>query len=187
MANGRGGKRAGAGRKKKEVIVGTPKYKQAPETEYEVAELSGVEIPEPNEYLSRPTHGLSAQKRGVEIYKSAWNWLKVRECEKLINPENLQLWALQVAKHEQLMAAIDQFGHLAKHPTTGQACRTPFEETAERYLKRAMALWAGIETLIAERVKFYADKTDGSKSPLDILLNRSAVRALNNGENDNDD
>jgi hypothetical protein len=85
------------------------------------------------------------------------------------------------------MAAIDQYGHLAKHPTTGQACRSPFEETAERYLKRATALWAGIEAIISERVKFYADKTGTSKSPLDILLNRSAVRALNNGGNDDDE
>jgi hypothetical protein len=181
MANGRGGVRIGAGRKKKEQIVGKPKRQNNPDTGYEITELTGVKMPEPNEYLSRPTHGIGAQKRGVQIYTDAWNWLKARECEKLINPENLQLWALQVAKHEQLMAAIDQFGHLAKHPTTGQACKSPFEETAERYLKRATALWAGIEALIAERVKFYADKTGASKSPLDVLLNRSATMALNNG------
>jgi hypothetical protein len=100
MANGRGGKRIGAGRKKKEVVVGTPKYRDNPASEYEVTEIAGVDMPEPNEYLSRPTHGLNMQKRGVEIYTSTWNWLKERECEKLINPENLQLWALQVAKHE---------------------------------------------------------------------------------------
>jgi hypothetical protein len=181
MANGKGGKRIGAGRKKKEVVVGVPKHNAVADTDNCAAELVGEDMPQPNEYLSRPTHGMTAQKRGVQIYERTWNWLKVRDCEKLINPENLQLWALQVAKYEQLMDAIDQYGHLAKHPTTGQACRTPFEETAERYLKRATSLWAGIEALIAERVKFYADKTGTSKSPLDILLNQSAVRALNNG------
>jgi hypothetical protein len=211
MANGRGGKRLGAGRKKRETVVGVPKYKvnrdaagsdtrnttvsgtrnTAGNDIYNIAEneainLVGEDMPQPNEYLSRPTHGLTAEKRGVQIYERAWNWLKVRDCEKLINPENLQLWALQVAKYEQLTEALDRYGHLSKHPTTGMPCRSPFEESADRFLKKAMSLWAGIEVLIAERVKFYADKTGAGKSPLDILLNRSAVRALNSGSGEED-
>jgi hypothetical protein len=89
MANGKGGFRIGAGRKKKETVVGIPKHNTVADADNGTAELVGEDMPQPNEYLSRPTHGLNAQKRGVQIYERTWSWLKVRDCEKLINPENL--------------------------------------------------------------------------------------------------
>lgn len=52
------------------------------------AELFGEDMPSPGEYLSahqRDGKPLSADT----IYAETWNWLKVRGCEKLVNPRLL--------------------------------------------------------------------------------------------------
>ena len=50
----------------------------------EGAELEGVDMPRPSEYLS------AQQKNGVplgadDIFKETWLWLKERGCERLVN------------------------------------------------------------------------------------------------------
>jgi hypothetical protein len=184
MANGRGGARLGAGRKKK--VEATGHRLQESERSNQITDL-GIPLtampqiddcPEPNEYLTRKMRGINAENRGKKILQDIWRWLKVRDCEKLVNPENLQLWALQVSKYEQCVEAEDQFSFLQKN-ASGVYAISPFEVVAEKLLRRAATLWAGIEVMIADRVKFYADRTGDDKSPLDRLLNLSATRALN--------
>ena len=120
-----------------------------------------------------------------------WRYINQRgtglryESAKANHPETSTM-GIAVAKHETAMAALTSSGIWQSIRQQGKRAGHPLRN-AERYLKRQWHCGQGIETLIAERVKFYADKTDGSKSPLDILLNRSAIRALNNGGNDNDD
>ncbi|MDR3318531.1 MAG: hypothetical protein LBS99_03765 [Clostridiales bacterium] len=181
--NNRGGARLGAGRKKKTEAVGLRRSETALNTPLADLALESINFeaadtcPAPNAYLSRPTKGMLGDNRGAEILKNIWQWLKVRDCEKLVNPENLQLWALQVAKYEQIVSLVDSQGYL--YNKSGVPDINPYEELAEKALKRASALWAGIEVVIADRVKFYADRTGENKSPLDRLLNLSAASALN--------
>ena len=74
---GRGGKRPGAGRKKKAVLEkaenGNPGGR--PLKVLDIPDIEGVEMPKPHDFLSadqRDGNPLQAK----EIYEETWNWLK---------------------------------------------------------------------------------------------------------------
>jgi hypothetical protein len=180
MANNHGGKRAGSGRKKSytatRVLNGTAESNELPALSIH-GELSGEEMPKPNEYLIKQSKGVSTENRGKEIYEKLWNWLKERDCHLLVNPENLQQYALSLARCEQCENAIHDYGFLAKHPTTGQPIESPYVKIAQKYQKQAQGQWAQMEINIAERLRYFVDKNAQSTNPLDIILNRAADKA----------
>ena len=180
MANNHGGRRIGAGRKKNDaaakVLNGTAQENELPILSVH-AELSGMEMPKPNEYLIKHSKGVSTENRGREIYEKLWNWLKDRDCHLLVNPENMQQYALSLARCEQCENAIHDYGFLAKHPTTGQPIESPYVKIAQKYQKQAQGQWSQIEVNISERLRYYVDKNAQSTDPLDIILNRAADRA----------
>lgn len=180
MANNHGGKRAGAGRKKKEV---TAKVLEGQATTLDLpqltvnSDLSGTEMPKPNEYLTKETRQVSTANRGKEIYERLWNWLKERDCHLLVNPESLQQYALSLSRCEQAENAIHDYGFLAKHPTTQLPCESPYVRIAQKYQKQAQGQWSAIEVNISERLRYFVDKNAVSSDPLDIILNRAVDKA----------
>ena len=161
LANNYGGKRQGAGRKKKDastrVLYGTAGKEELPALTVH-GDLSGTEMPPPNEYLTKQTRG--AENRGKEIYENLWLWLKERDCHLLINSETLQHYALSLARCEQAENAVHDFGFLAKHPTTGQPIESPYVKIAQKYQKQAQGQWAAIEVNIGERLRYYTGSTE---------------------------
>ena len=180
MANNHGGRRKGAGRKKKpvaeHVLNGTAQTNELP-TLSVYGELSGEEMPKPNEYLTKQSRGVITENRGKEIYEKLWHWLKERDCNLLVNPESLQQYALSLARCEQCENAIHDHGFLAKHPTTHMPCESPFVRIAQKYQKQAQGQWSAIEVNISERLRYYVDKNAVSTDPLDIILNRAVDKA----------
>lgn len=180
MANNHGGRRQGAGRKKKEVIArildGQATAMEMPHFSA-ISNLTGAEMPKPNEYLTKETRQVNTANRGKEIYEDLWNWLKERDCHLLVNPESLQQYALSLARCEQCENAIHEHGFLAKHPTTQMPCESPFVRIAQKYQKQAQGQWSAIEVNIAERLRYYVDKNAVSNDPLDIILNRAIDKA----------
>ena len=112
-------------------------------------ELDGVDMPKPGEYLSaRQRDGgfLGAD----EIYKKTWLWLKDRGCERLINPQMIESYALAFARFIQCDKAISQYGVLGKHPTTGAAMVSPFVQMSHTYQKQAQLLWYDIYDIVKQ-------------------------------------
>ena len=94
----RGGARVGAGRKPKALVE---KIKDGDTAQ--VIELpapptfEGVDVPPIKEYLK------AKQKMGKdlcaeEVYKETWLWLKERGCEKLVNQQLIEQYAMSVSR-----------------------------------------------------------------------------------------
>ena len=99
MANGHGGSRPGAGRKKKalseKLVDGNPG--KAPLTKIQFAEqddgLVGEDMPPIAEYLKQVTKN-SNQNLTPQIYEDTWRWLHERGCAQLVKKELIEQYAL---------------------------------------------------------------------------------------------
>jgi hypothetical protein len=172
MANGYGGARIGAGRKKKALA---DRVLEGKEEKVKVikfkSEINGEDMPPPNKILSENTKGAS-KNIAKEIYINTWNWLKERKCEHLINPQIIEQYALSVARWRQTENAVHSFGFLAKHPTTQMPIASPFIKISQDFLKQSMNLWLQIYTVVKDNCADYYSG-DGSEDPMEILLNSS--------------
>ncbi|CAC9936956.1 hypothetical protein PEPNEM18_01733 [Aedoeadaptatus nemausensis] len=113
------------------------------------AVLDGTDMPAPSDYLS------AKQKNGIplgadEIYKETWSWLKLRNCENLVNPRLLESYSQAFARYIQCEEAISQFGLLGKHPTTGGVIASPFVQMSSQFQKTANLLWYEIYDIVKE-------------------------------------
>ena len=168
----RGGARPGAGAKKKpladKLMEGNPGKRNITVINFEnAAELEGQEMPRPSEMLS------AVQKDGkplqaAEIYKKAWEWLHERGCSSLISPQLLQMYSMSYARWMQCEDMVTEFGHLAKHPTTGKAQRSPFVAMGEDYKSQANRIWMEIFQIVKENC---ASEYAG-ESPQDDLMEK---------------
>ena len=150
----RGGPRAGSGRKSKALTekmeTGNPggrklKVMELPDT----PDLKGEDVPDPKDYLS------AKQKNGSplcadEVFKETWLWLKERGCEKLVSTQLIEQYAMSVARWLQCEQAISDYGFLAKHPTTGAACASPYVAMSQQYMKQVNQVWFQIFQIVEE-------------------------------------
>ena len=108
---GRGGRRAGAGRK---IIEGT----EAEVVDLNVkSNLKGYDMPPVEEYM-RQEQKLGIELNAEKIYRNTFDWLSKRGCIEYINPLLLQEYAMSAARWIQCNISISKFGFSAKHPTT---------------------------------------------------------------------
>jgi len=130
MANGHGGARAGSGRKKKalseKILDGNPG--KAPLTKMQFGNIGkglvGEEMPPVSEYLKQVTKN-SNQNRASEIFEETWKWLEERGCAQLVKKELIEQCALYLTRWIQCEEGINQYGLLAKHPTTQMPIASP--------------------------------------------------------------
>lgn len=113
------------------------------------ANLEGMPMPKPSEYLS------AKQKNGtefyaVQIYKNVWDWLKDRGCETLVNPQQIEEYAMCKARWIQCENLNSELGFLAKHPTTGAAIASPYVTIANTYFTQFNRLWGEIYQIVRE-------------------------------------
>jgi hypothetical protein len=154
MANGHGGARIGAGKKKKplaeKVLEGNPGRRKLSVIEFEnVANLEGIAMPPPGEYLA------AKQKYGkdlmaVDVYEKTWKWLAERDCAYLIPTQVLEQYAMSVSRWIQCEECISEYGFLAKHPTTGNAMLSPYVPASQSFMKQANNIWYQIYQVVRE-------------------------------------
>ena len=146
----RGGTRVGAGRKPKALV---DKIKDGDAAQ--VIELpspptfEGVDVPPIKEYLK------AKQKMGKdlcaeEVYKETWIWLKERGCERLVNQQLIEQYAMSVSRWIQCEQCISEYGFLAKHPTTGNAIASPYVAMSQTYMKQVNQVWYQIFQVVKE-------------------------------------
>lgn len=168
----RGGTRTGAGRKSKalmeKVKEGNPGGRKLKVVDLPVAtNMSGADMPEPSEYLK------AKQKNGgelaaEEIYKETWLWLKERGCEKLVSKQLIEQYAMSVSRWIQCEDAISDFGFLAKHPTTGAACASPYVAMSQQYMKQVAQIWYQIAQVVKENCS--SEFNPHEEDPMEMLL-----------------
>ena len=168
----RGGARIGAGAKRKplvdKVAEGNPGKRAITVINFENAEnLEGQEMPKPSEMLS------AVQKDGkrlvaAEIYEKTWEWLHERGCSSLVSPQLLERYAMSAARWIQCEEAVTEYGFLAKHPTTGNAQRSPYVAMAQDYMAQTNRLWMEIFQIVREN----CSSEYGGETPQDDLMEK---------------
>ena len=155
--NSSGGSRIGSGRPKKALIDnvenGNPgrrkiKVLDIPDN-LEGTELEGTNIPPMEEYM------LSEQKDGKPlkapvVYEKTYNWLKSLGCEKYVNTQLINQYAMSVARWIQCEEAILKFGFLGLHPTTKTPIQSPYVAMSQNYMKQTNLTWTQIFQVVKE-------------------------------------
>jgi len=172
MANGHGGARPGAGHKKKalseKLTDGNPGKAPLTKMQFDVqqSKLEGCDMPPIAEYLKQVTKN-SHQNLTPEIYESTWNWLNERGCAQLVKKELIEQYALYVTRWVQCEEGINQYGLLAKHPTTQMPIASPYVSMGLSFLKQANILWLQIYQIVKENCE-----TPLGSNPNDDLMER---------------
>ena len=172
---GRGGARANSGRKRKAlseaILDGTRKSR------LKIVKFEGVDlidettptIPEIKEHLK------AVQKDGEVLlaemfFNRIYLWLVARKCEKLIEDDYLQRFALQQARYVQIENLISKTGFLVKSPS-GAALESPLEAMALNRLKMVNQMQQSIENIVRTNCETtYTGYSYGS-DPMEDLLN----------------
>ena len=150
----RGGSRPGAGKKPKavaeKIATGNPGGRKLTVIDFgdDAENLVGVEMPPVSEYMK------AEQKDGgtmcaEEIYQETWEWLHERKCDHLITKQQIEHYAMAVARWIQCEEAISKFGFLAKKPT-GTVISSPYVTMAKEYMKLANTAWYSIYQVVKE-------------------------------------
>ena len=140
------------------------------------AELEAADVPPVKEYMK------AAQKGGKDlcaedVFSRTFLWLKERGCEKLVNTQLIEQYAMSVSRWIQCEEAISEFGFLAKHPTTGNAIASPYVAMSREYMKQVNATWYQIYQVVKDNCSVEY----GGASPQDDLMER-LLRARNGGK-----
>ena len=168
----RGGARPGAGRKPKAIseklASGNPGGRKLTVVDFgdEAESLTGSIMPPVKDYLK------AKQKDGTvtcaeAIYTETWNWLHERKCDQLVTVQQIEQYAMSVARWIQCEEAVSEFGFLAKKPT-GTVLSSPYVTMAREYMKQANLAWYQIYQVVKENCTVDL----GEKSPQDDVMER---------------
>ena len=164
----RGGARPGSGPKRKSLAEKVTAGKADNAVVLQVpSELEGTDMPPVKDFMKQ------AQKGGEdfcaeEVYIDTWNWLRERGCEKLVNPQLIQQYAMSVARWISVEVFISQTGYLARHPTTGNAIASPYVSMSRDYMKQVNQCWFQIYQIVKQNCSVEY----GGASPQDDLMER---------------
>lgn len=164
----------GAGRKKKPLVdkINEDKLKDTyilPNPE----PLEGSEMPPISDYLKQE------QKNGgdfyvEEVYEETWQWVKLHGCEKIVNKQLIEQYAMSVSRWVQCEQAISEYGFLAKHPTTGNAIASPYVSMAKDYMKQVNTTWYQIYQIVLENASVSYDGPVPKDDLMEKLLRKQS-------------
>ena len=164
----RGGARVGSGRKSKALTEKIDSGLAATVIDLpEPAEFDGEDVPPVKDFLK------AAQKSGIDlcaedVFKQTFLWLKERGCDRLVNTQLIEQYAMMVSRWVQCETCISEYGFLAKHPTTGAAITSPSVTMSQNYLKQVNQCWYQIYQIVKENCSVEY----GGASPHDDLMER---------------
>jgi hypothetical protein len=168
----RGGARPGAGRKPKavaeKIASGNPGGRPLTVVDFskEAANLTGSVMPPVKDYLK------AKQKDGSvtcaeDIFKETWQWLRERKCEHLVTTQQIEQYAMSVARWIQCEEAISEYGFLAKK-ASGTVIASPYVTMGKEYMKPSNAAWYQIFQIVKENCTVDI----GGPSPMDDVMER---------------
>ena len=164
----RGGARVGAGRKPKALADKVAEGKKAEIIDLpEAAAFDGADVPPVRDFLK------AEQKNGkdlcaADVYAETYRWLAERGCERLVNKQLIEQYAMSVSRWIHCEECISEYGFLAKHPTTGNAIASPYVAMSRDYMKQTSQLWDQIFQVVREN----CTTAFHGASPQDDILER---------------
>lgn len=164
----RGGARVGAGRKSKALSEKIDHGLSATVMDLpEPENIKGEDVPPVKEFMK------AAQKSGIDlcaedVFNDTYRWLKERGCERLVNMQLIEQYAMMVSRWVQCETCISEYGFLAKHPTTGAAITSPYVTMSQNYLKQVNQCWFQIYQIVKENCSVEY----GGENPHDDLMER---------------
>lgn len=169
----RGGARPGAGRKPK-ALADKIKDGQKAQVMMRPTELEAVERPPIRDFLTEQ------QRDGTtlvsqQIYEETYRWLQERKCDRFVNRQLVEQYAMTVGRWIHCEQTISKLGYIAKHPTTGAAISSPYVKMAMDYSKQVTTIWNEIYQIVKENC---SEEFSGSPqdSTMELLL-RARTRA----------
>lgn len=149
----RGGSRTGSGRKPKElnqkIVEGQPaSVLTFPEMPVPV-DLEGQDMPKVDEWLKEEQQD-GQPWMAEELFRRTVRWLRERNCDKLVNDQQIYGFATSAARWIQCQRAISKFGFLARHPTTGAPIESPYVRMADKFYKQESAAWFAIYQIVKD-------------------------------------
>jgi hypothetical protein len=155
MSYGHGGYRAGSGRpsmskekkalegklKEEKINAGIPVLEEVKDAIgiddiNEVSDITDVEekdMPKIEEYLKSKER--SGKPLGADYeYKKMWLWLKKVNCEKIVNPKLIEMYAINAARTKQCHEMLSSLGLVVKN-ASGNPIASPFADMALNFEK----------------------------------------------------
>ena len=168
----RGGQRVGAGKARKALADRIIDGQAQPSVG--TAE-SPLDCPAVKPWLKAP------QKCGVDleaerVYQETWDFLVACGCERKVNPQVLELYAMNMARWKQCEELISLNGLIGKHPTTGGDIPSPYVSMSREYSKQANAAWYQISAIIRENSEVYVDTAKQQNDMMEDLLSGNRRR-----------
>lgn len=165
---GRGGARAGAGRKKTSV---KDKLKNGSSNlkVLDIPEIEGATMPKPHDFLSAEQRDGSTLQAG-DIYTETWQWLRKIGCAGKVSPQLLERYAMASARWIQCEEMTSKLGFLSKHPTTNKPIPSPFINIGINYMNQAVRLWNEIFQIVKENCTADYENTTPQNDLMERLL-----------------
>ena len=135
--------------------------------EIQKTDMHGEDMPPVAEYLKQVTKN-SQQNLAPQIYEDTWRWLNERGCAIYVKKELIEQYALYMQRWIQCEEGINQYGLLAKHPTTQLPIASPYVNMGISFLKQANVLWLQIYQIEKDN----CETPIGSSNPNDDLMER---------------
>jgi len=178
MANGHGGARPGAGRKKKplsEKILDGTTDKHRPK----VLDFEGAAVPpDPPEWTAYYGTKTAGQPDVGEIYRTTVEWLKKTGCLHLINPEYITDYAIIKASWYEAQRMITKYGltYVRGSETEKKVLQyNPIIDAVAKYHKMTELAWAKIWNIVAQNSEIYFGD-DPNRDSTSYLLNHKPER-----------
>lgn len=193
MSYGHGGYRAGSGRpsmskekkvledklKEEKVNFGIPvleEVKDAIEMDdiNEASDITDVEekdMPHIEDYLK------SKERNGKPLgadyeYKKMWLWLKKVNCEKIVNPKLLEMYAINAARTKQCHEMLSSLGLVVKN-ASGNPIASPFADMALSFEKGMNNALLTINQIVKENANLARLNYDETALKMERILSRS--------------
>lgn len=172
MANGHGGKRPGAGRKKKpladKILEDTTKKHRPTVLNMPNMELPDLECPERLWYYQSR---LAGEPEVETVWKETAAWLKKTGCLHLINPAFLEEYAIIKARFYELERLISRTSPVYDEKIDENKKRlalNPALDASLKYMKQADLIWEKIWAVVAQN----CEKNFGGHNPHNDLMEK---------------
>lgn len=136
-ANGWGGARPGAGRKKKPLAEKLQAGQEAGAIQFP-KQPEAPQMPEIREYLDDEQR--MGELYAKEIYEETWNWLAERGCIHLVNPHMIERYSMSMGRWVQCEKLISTLSPVAKQ-FNGEIKANPLVAISQNYLREARTIW----------------------------------------------
>lgn len=170
---GRGGKRAGSGRKRgstnQKVLEGKIASKIA-DAEKLDGEMTFEQYFKP--FLESITPKTTDYFAAADICVNVFLWLKGHGCEKLVPNELIAQYAVNSARWQQSEMFLSREGLLGRHPTTGGDIISPYVTMSINYQRQANTAWAQIYEIVRENCSESVTSLVDSKDEMEQLLTK---------------